>query len=183
MTLLKLLRQSGERVPTIILAANASLGGCVAGLDSGAGDCLAKQFEIAEAEARIRAKVRRRQDRAAPEIIVGDLVFTGATRQFLINGEPLVPTPREHAVLEHLITRIRTTVSKASLSESVFGFDDEVDPSAIEIYFHRLRKKLEGSSRQIVTLRERGQHRVVRRKRRDARSGLRSHSRRDVFRR
>ncbi|WP_018897934.1 response regulator [Rhizobium sp. 2MFCol3.1] len=153
MTLLKRLRQSGERVPVIILTANASLDGRVAGLDSGADDYLAKPFEIAELEARIRAIVRRGQDRAAPEVVVGDLVFAGATRQFSIKGEPLALTPREHAVLEHLITRVGTTVSKAVLSESVFGFDDEADPSAIEIYVHRLRKKLEPSSAQIATLR------------------------------
>jgi two-component system response regulator TctD len=153
MTLLKRLRQSGERVPVIILTANASLDGRVAGLDSGADDYLAKPFEIAELEARIRAIVRRGQDRAAPEVVVGDLVFAGATRQFSIKGEPLALTPREHAVLEHLITRVGTTVSKTALSESVFGFDDEADPSAIEIYVHRLRKKLEASSAQIATLR------------------------------
>jgi len=153
LTLLKRLRQGGSRVPVIILTANASLDGRVAGLDGGADDYLAKPFEIAELEARIRAIVRRGQDRAAPEVVVGDLTFAGATRQFSINGEPLALTPREHAVLEHLITRVGTTVSKAALSESVFGFDDEADPSAIEIYVHRLRKKLETSSAQIATLR------------------------------
>ncbi|MGO4438205.1 response regulator [Rhizobium sp. RAF56] len=153
MTLLKRLRQSGEKVPVIILTANASLDGRVAGLDGGADDYLAKPFEIAELEARIRAVVRRGQDRAAPEIIVGDLTFAGATRQFFVAGEPLALTPREHAVLEHLVMKVGTTVSKAALSESIFGFDDEADPSAIEIYVHRLRKKLEGSSAQIATLR------------------------------
>jgi len=153
MTLLKRLRQSGEKVPVIILTANASLDGRVAGLDGGADDYLAKPFEIAELEARIRAVVRRGQDRAAPEIIVGDLTFAGATRQFFVAGEPLALTPREHAVLEHLVMKVGTTGSKAALSESIFGFDDEADPSAIEIYVHRLRKKLEGSSAQIATLR------------------------------
>ncbi|WP_025659621.1 response regulator [Rhizobium sp. IBUN] len=153
MTLLKRIRQNGEKVPVIILTANASLDGRVAGLDSGADDYLAKPFEIAELEARIRAVVRRGQDRAAPEIIVGDLRFAGATRQFFVGDELLVLTPREHAVLEYLIMKAGTTVSKARLSESVFGFDDEADPTAIEIYVHRLRKKLDRSSAQIATLR------------------------------
>jgi len=153
MTLLRRIRQKGEKVPIIILTANASLDGRVAGLDSGADDYLAKPFEIAELEARIRAVVRRGQDRAAPEIVIGDLVFAGSTRQFFVGGEPLALTPREHAVLEFLAMKAGTTVSKATLSESVFGFDDEADPTAIEIYVHRLRKKLEGSSAQIATLR------------------------------
>jgi two-component system response regulator TctD len=153
LTLLKRLRQSGSKVPVIILTANASLGGRVAGLDSGADDYLAKPFEIAELEARIRAVVRRGHDRAAPEIAVGNLLFDGGTRQFFLAGETLALTPREHAVLEHLVMKVGTTVTKAALSESVFGFDDMADPSAIEIYVHRVRKKLEGSAVQIATLR------------------------------
>ncbi|MGY5804128.1 response regulator [Rhizobium sp. LEGMi12c] len=153
LTLLKRLRQSGNKVPVIILTANASLDGRVAGLDSGADDYLAKPFEIAELEARIRAAVRRGHDHAAPEIAVGDLVFDGGTRQFYLAGESLALTPREHAVLEHLVMKAGTTVTKATLSESVFGFDDLADTSAIEIYVHRVRKKLEGSTVQIATLR------------------------------
>lgn len=153
LTLLKRLRQAGNKVPVIILTANASLDGRVAGLDSGADDYLAKPFEIAELEARIRAAVRRGHDHAAPEIAVGDLVFDGGTRQFYLAGESLALTPREHAVLEHLVMKAGTTVTKTTLSESVFGFDDLADTSAIEIYVHRVRKKLEGSTVQIATLR------------------------------
>ncbi|MQB45666.1 response regulator [Rhizobium sp. ICMP 5592] len=153
LTLLKRLRQAGNKVPVIILTANASLDGRITGLDSGADDYLAKPFEIAELEARIRAAVRRGHDRAAPEIAVGDLVFDGGTRQFSLAGETLALTPREHAVLEHLVMKVGTTVTKTALSESVFGFDDLADTSAIEIYVHRVRKKLEGSTVQIATLR------------------------------
>lgn len=97
--------------------------------------------------------VRRGQDRASSEITIGNLRFSGGTRQFFVAGEPLQLTPREYAVLEQLVMKHGITVSKATLSESVFGFDDEADPSAIEIYVHRLRKKLESSSVQIATLR------------------------------
>jgi two-component system response regulator TctD len=153
LTLLKRLRQGVNKVPVIILTANASLDGRVAGLDSGADDYLAKPFEMPELEARIRALVRRGHDRAAPEIAIGDLTFDGGTRQFRLGDDTLALTPREHSVLEHLVMRAGTTVSKDRLSESVFGFDDSADPSAIEIYVHRVRKKLEGSSVQIATLR------------------------------
>ncbi|MBB3135942.1 DNA-binding response OmpR family regulator [Rhizobium pisi] len=112
MTLLKGLRQAGNNVPVIILTANASLDGRVAGLDGGADDYLAKPFEIAELEARIRALVRRGHDRAAPEIAIGDLIFDGGTRQFTLAGETLVLTPREHAVLEHLALKVGTTVAR-----------------------------------------------------------------------
>jgi two-component system response regulator TctD len=153
MTLLKRLRKGGSKVPVIILTANAGLEGRVAGLDNGADDYLAKPFEIAELEARLRAVIRRGHDRAAPEIAIGDLVFDGGTRQFFLAGSPLALTPREHAVLEHLVMKAGTTVTKTTLCESVFGFDNAADAAAIEIYVHRVRKKLEGSPVQIATLR------------------------------
>ncbi|WP_028745242.1 response regulator [Rhizobium mesoamericanum] len=153
MTLLRRIRRAGNKTPIIILTANASLDGRVAGLDTGADDYLAKPFELAELEARLRALIRRGHDLANPAIAVGDLVLNSATRQFSLNGEPLQLTPREHSVLEYLILKAGTTVTKAALLESVFGFDAETDPSAIEIYVHRVRKKLEGGTVQIATLR------------------------------
>jgi two-component system response regulator TctD len=153
MTLLRRLRLRGSKAPVIILTANASLDGRVAGLDSGADDYLAKPFELAELEARLRAVIRRGHDLATPMIAVGDLVLNSATRQFFLNGDLLQLTPREYSVLEYLLLKAGTTVAKATLSDSVFGFDAEIDPSAIEIYVHRVRKKLEGTSVQIATLR------------------------------
>lgn len=153
MTVLKQMRRSGHTVPVIILTANATLDGRVNGLDSGADDYLAKPFEIAELEARIRAVVRRGHNRAAPEIMIGDLIFDGATRQFRLKGEALPLTPREHTVLECLALKAGQTVSKSALCESMFGFDDDADAGAVEVYVHRVRKKLEGSRAQIATLR------------------------------
>lgn len=153
LTLLRRLRQQDVSVPIIILTANASLEGRITGLDSGADDYLAKPFEITELEARLRALVRRGFNRAAPDILVGDLTLDGSTRQFFLRAEPLGLTPREHSILEHLMVKAGTTVTKASLSENAFGFDDTADPNAIEVYVHRLRKKLEGSNVQIATLR------------------------------
>jgi len=153
MTLLKRLRRAGLKVPVLILTANASLGGRVAGLDAGADDYLAKPFELAELEARLRALIRRGHDLANPDIAIGDLVLNSATRQFVFKGEVLLLTPREHAVLEHLVMKAGSAVTKAALSDSVFGFHSDTDPSAIEIYVHRVRKKLEGGAVQIATLR------------------------------
>lgn len=153
MTLLKRIRRNGHTVPVLILTANASLDGRVAGLDNGADDYLAKPFEIAELEARLRALVRRGHNRATAEIGLGNVTFNASTRQFRLNEDIIALTPRENAVLEYLIMRAGTTVAKESLSAAVFGFDDLADPSAIEVYVHRVRKKLEGSSIQIATLR------------------------------
>ena len=147
------MRRRGSKLPVIILTANASLDGRVTGLDEGADDYLAKPFEMAELEARIRAHLRRSHDLADPVVAYGDLTLDSKTRMFRLKDAELALTPREHAVLEQLLLKRGRTVSKTQLSASVFGFSDEADPSAIEIYVHRVRKKLEGSNVRIVTLR------------------------------
>ncbi|MGN6550012.1 MAG: response regulator [Pararhizobium sp.] len=150
---LKILRRKGNAVPVIVLTANASLDGRVTGLDAGADDYLAKPFELSELEARIRVQLRRATQHAEPVIDCGDLSLDTNTRLFSLRGEALALTPREHAVLEQLLWKAGTTISKAAMASAVFGFDDEADDNAIEIYVHRLRKKLKDSNVGIVTLR------------------------------
>jgi two-component system response regulator TctD len=147
------LRERGNQVPVIILTANASLDGRVKGLDLGADDYLAKPFEMAELEARIRVQLRRASDRSVSLLQLGELSLDTKSRQFRLGNDLLALTPREHAVLEQLLYKAGETVSKAKLFDSIFTFDDAADPTAIEIYISRLRKKLEGSAIRIVTLR------------------------------
>ncbi|MBN9242262.1 MAG: response regulator [Mesorhizobium sp.] len=153
MTLLRRLRQRGSKIPILILTANASLDGRVSGLDSGADDYLAKPFDLAELEARLRAIIRRHHDLAAPVVAVGDLTLDSTTGEFRLNDQALSLTPREHSVLTHLVMRRGSTVKKSALFDDVFGLEADTDPSVIEIYVHRVRKKLEGSNVQIATLR------------------------------
>jgi two-component system, OmpR family, response regulator TctD len=153
MELLRRLRSRGETVPVIILTANASVDGRVTGLDLGADDYLAKPFDISELEARIRVQLRRSARRPTPVISCGTLAFDTNTRLFQIGAVPLALTPREHAVLEALLLKAGKTISKSQLSQSIFGLDDLADPSTVEIYVHRVRRKLEGSDVRIVTLR------------------------------
>jgi two-component system response regulator TctD len=151
--ILRKLRARGSTVPVVILTANDTIDARVAGLNSGADDYLAKPFDITELEARIRAHLRRAQTHPQTVVQCGALAFDSNTRQFALAGEPLALTAREHAVLEKLILRAGSTVSKAALTTTVFGFDDDANPNAIEIYVHRVRKKLAGSDISIVTLR------------------------------
>lgn len=83
----------------------------------------------------------------------GTLCYDGISRAFTLNGETLTLTRREHAVLEVLMLRDGRAVNKEAMSEKIFGIDESVNPGAIEIYVHRLRKKLDGSGVAIVTLR------------------------------
>jgi two-component system response regulator TctD len=125
----------------------------VKGLDSGADDYLVKPFAINELEARIRAQLRRSHNNKATHIAHGPLQLDTNSREFLLDGIILALTPREHAVLEALLLRAGRPVAKAALASSVFGFDDDANPNAIEIYVHRVRKKLEGHGISIGTLR------------------------------
>jgi two-component system response regulator TctD len=150
---LRRLRRRGSSVPVLILTANDAVASRVAGLDSGADDYLAKPFDLSELEARIRAQLRRASSQTDPTVDCGVLTFDTNSRLFRLNGETLALTPRERAVLELLIQRAGKPVGKSTLARAVFGFNDEANPSAIEIYVHRVRKKLEGSAVGIVTLR------------------------------
>jgi two-component system response regulator TctD len=150
---LRRLRRRNKGTPVIILTANDAVSSRVNGLDSGADDYLIKPFNVEEFEARIRALLRRGRSTFEPEMRFGPLAFDTHDRTFTAKGEALHLTAREHAVLEALMLRAGRPVSKDALTESVFGFDDEANPNALEICVHRVRRKLEGSGVAIATLR------------------------------
>ncbi|MDB5361693.1 MAG: DNA-binding response regulator [Rhodospirillales bacterium] len=147
------LRTRGSTTPVLILTADDTVTRRVTVLDGGADDYLAKPFDIEELEARIRARLRRRHEQLSPIAQCGSLRLDRNSGQFFLGDNDLILTPREHAVLESLILRAGATVSKTALMENVFGFDDSANVASIEIYVHRVRKKLEGSDVGIVTFR------------------------------
>ncbi|MDR6398196.1 response regulator [Herbaspirillum seropedicae] len=143
MEVLKRMRARGNRTPVLILTARGGLADRVSGLNMGADDYLAKPFELEELEARVKALLRRSQNNEAVTISCGALSFDTVSRTFTYGGELLALTPREHAVLEALIVRHGHTVPKEKLFQQVFTLEDNASMDAIEIYIHRLRKKLE----------------------------------------
>lgn len=139
-------------LPVLILTARGAPEDRVKGLNLGADDYLPKPFEFAELEARIWALLRR-SNKLTPAIRVGDFTFDTMSRVALAHGRPLSLTQRERAVLEALLMRQGRPVSREALFGKVFGIDDDVNPEAIEVVVHRLRKKLKGSGVAIATLR------------------------------
>jgi two-component system response regulator TctD len=131
------------RTPVLILTARGGLEERVQGLNLGADDYLAKPFQLAELEARVKALLRRSVGNEAPVHQCGQLSFDTVGRMFSYCGEPLALTPREHAVLEALISRPGRALSKEKLFDEVFALDDEANLDAIELYIHRVRKKLD----------------------------------------
>jgi len=150
---LRRLRRRSAETPVLILTAYDSLEGRVDGLDAGADDYMAKPFEMRELEARIRALVRRGGQRRGPSLHCGQLSYDGATRLFALGDQTLKLTPREHALLETLIAKAGHTVSKAALADSLYSMTDDVGVDSIEVYVHRVRRKLAGSGAAIITLR------------------------------
>lgn len=145
-------QEKTARLPVLILTARSTLEDKVKGLNLGADDYLAKPFEVAELEARIKSLLRR-SGNIMPMVHVGQLEFDTTTRLATVGGKALSLTPRELAVLEALVSRLGKPVSRNALFEKVFSFDDDARVEAIEIYVHRLRKKLEGSGAFVSTLR------------------------------
>ncbi|NRR29527.1 response regulator [Oxalobacteraceae bacterium] len=131
------------QTPVLILTARGGLDDRVQGLNLGADDYLAKPFELAELEARVKALLRRSVGNEALVHHCGALSFDTVTRMFTYAGTALALTPREHAVLEALITRSGRAVSKEKLFDEVFALADDANIDAIELYIHRVRKKLD----------------------------------------
>jgi two-component system response regulator TctD len=134
------------QTPVLILTARGGLDDRVQGLNLGADDYLAKPFELAELEARVRALLRRSVGNEALVHHCGALSFDTVTRCFSYGGAVLALTPREHAVLEALISRSGRAVSKEKLFDEVFALDDDANLDAIELYIHRVRKKLDNGA-------------------------------------
>ena len=147
------LREADHRLPVLILTARDSLIERVSSLHQGADDFLAKPFELAELEARLMALIRRSRGSEHPRFSCGPLVYDSGTKQFTLGHEPLALTPREHAALRALVQRSGEPMSKQEILDRVFSDEQDVNPEAVEVLVHRLRKRLAHSPVRITTLR------------------------------
>ncbi len=147
------LRERGKTLPVLMLTARGEVTDRVHGLNLGADDYLAKPFELSELEARVKALLRRSVGGGERQQRCGVLAHDLDARRFTLAGEPLALTSREQGVLEALIARPGRVMSKDQLAAQLFGLDEDASADAIEIYIHRLRKKLEGQPVRIVTFR------------------------------
>ena len=153
LAVLKSMRGRDDRTPVLILTAQDTLDERVRGLNLGADDYVPKPFDIAELEARLHAVIRRSHGMSVSRMSLGPLEYESSGRIFSLHGRRLVLRPKEHAVLEVLLTRAGKAVSKSQLYERVFSIDAITGQDVVEIYIHRLRKHLQGSGVSIVTLR------------------------------
>jgi two-component system OmpR family response regulator len=150
---LKRLRSRADKVPVLILTAADSVEQRVRGLDLGADDFMAKPFSLSELEARVRAIVRRHAGSATPMVSIGNLIFDQAGRVARVNDRNVELSAREIGLLEILIQRAGRLVSKEQIVDHLCEWGEEVSHNAIEVYVHRLRKKIEDSDVVISTVR------------------------------
>jgi DNA-binding response OmpR family regulator len=137
------LRDQSIWTPILILTAKDGEWDEAEGLDLGADDFVSKPFSLVALTARLRALVRRGAE-ARPTILrVGDLTLDPATRTCARGDAPIKLTLREYLLLEFLMRRAGTVVSKPELLDRVWGLDFEGDANIVEVYVRYLRRKVD----------------------------------------
>lgn len=149
---LEWLRAHADPTPVMILTARDALEDRVRGLDLGADDYLAKPFSITELEARVRALLRRSQQRLDNSVRFGALVLDTRSASAWLNDASLDLPRREFSLLEALMLNAGRIVQREALENRLFGFE-AVGANALDVYVSRLRKRLAGSGLSIRTLR------------------------------
>ncbi len=153
---LRRLRARRSTVPVLMLTANDAPEAVVAGLDLGADDYLTKPFRLSELEARVRALIRRANASVTSEVVNGRLRLDMAGRRIYLDGRPMELSQRELAVIELLLLREGKVVTKQQIIDHLYGWEDVSSSNAVEVFIHRLRRKLEDSGVSITTVRGMG---------------------------
>ncbi|MDR7336179.1 MAG: response regulator [Roseateles sp.] len=142
MQLLKTLRDRGDGMPVLIASARDTVRDKIAGLEAGADDYVLKPFDLDELIARVRALLRRHAGSGSPLLRCGALVLDPAKRVVSLDGHPIELSAREFGLLEALMLRPGTVISKEKLEESLYGWGEEIASNAVEVHVHNLRRKL-----------------------------------------
>lgn len=152
---LRQIRRDALPVAVLMITAQDTVAERVAGLDLGADDYLIKPFDLDELSARIRAAVRR-QDKASTAATLnhGGICLDPAAKRVTYLGEPITLTHKEYIVLHRLMLSPTHIVSKQQLEDALYGWGEEIESNAIEVYVSHLRKKL--GSDVIITHRRQG---------------------------
>ena len=149
------LRETGDKVPIVLLTAKDEISDRVAGLDAGADDYIVKPFSIEELLARLRAHLRRTQEEDPDLLQFEDLQLNRSSRQVYRLSRAIELTAKEFDLLEYLMSHPRQVLTRDQILETVWGYDFMGDSNIIEVYIRYLRLKLEANheKRLIQTVR------------------------------
>lgn len=142
LSILKEWRLNKRKEPVLILTARGDVDQRVIGLDCGADDYLAKPFALSEVAARLKALIRRFNDRLDPVITVGKVAYHPQTQTVTLDGKEITLAPKELRVLELLMMNPNKVLSKSMIEEKLYAWDNDVQSNAVEVHIHHLRKKL-----------------------------------------
>ncbi len=144
------IRESGNRVPILMLTALDAVEQRIAGLDAGADDYLTKPFDFGELLARLRALTRRHQDKAPPRLVIGDLEIDNERRAVTRGGREIVLTAREFTLLQYLAQNAGRVVTRAELMERVWDDTQTNYSNIIDVYAGRLRRKIDDGEHEAM---------------------------------
>jgi DNA-binding response OmpR family regulator len=157
-TVLRRLRTRGDHTAVLVLTARSERASIIQLLNDGADDYLNKPFDLGELIARCKALIRRGKGVATPALRVGNLELHTSEQTVLNAGRPIALSPMEYRILEYLMHRPRTVVSKRELLEHMYDYNWEHHSNVIEAHVSNLRRKLgDGTNRlSIENIRGRG---------------------------
>ena len=142
LSVLQWLRGRHDATPVLILTARDQLQDKVRGLDLGADDYVLKPFDLDEIAARLRALVRRAHGRPEPVLALGEIELNPAARTVTRAGLAVELTAREFDLLHLLLQNADRVLTRRSLEEQLYTWNDAVDSNALEVHIHHLRRKL-----------------------------------------
>jgi two-component system response regulator PhoP len=155
---LRRLRVKDDSTPVMILTAVSETRSTIELLNLGADDYMTKPFDLGELIARARALVRRGKGLRQTTVRFGPITIDSSEQTVRVSGKDVALSPTEYRVLEYLLHRPRTVVSKRELLEHLYDFTWEHHSNVIEAHVSNLRKKLRARTPELLleTLRGRG---------------------------
>ena len=140
--IIKQTRAKKNKVPIIILTARDQKNDIILGLDTGADDYLTKPFDFDVLNSRILALLRRRNtDASSSNITIGNVVLDPVSHTVVVDNVTTPFSRQEFKILHKLMENRNKVISRDNLTQTLYGWGDDVDSNTIEVHMHNIRKK------------------------------------------